>query len=135
MTSRRDAVGEGLHWRQMRALFQVHFRELSRSGVQLSSGVKGNQLKQLVLNLGIIGLLATTALARMEPVAFVNQIFAGAWLLVALMILPESLQAREHKREILASRPVSRRTHAVVQVLHLGLLALVISFEIGRAHV
>ncbi len=114
--------------RQYRALVRVTRWEMFRSGVDSSSGIRGHPFFQISFSLGSMGLLFSSNAWFLHASGFVHLLCAATTLLTALAIIPEGIGARERRREVLVTKPVSLRTANAARVTHLASLALFLAF-------
>jgi hypothetical protein len=119
---------------QLSALLRLLLGQGLRAGVDLSSGVKGHPLKQLVTSMTFMGLLfAMNVVSSSDWTRALVVLYFGTMLLVLLAVVPETQEARNRHIEILGSKPITRRTMFVARGAMLAIVGTLISssFALG----
>src|SRR5262249_25607046 len=129
--ARRHVTG-GLDRRQLGAVLGLTLGQLLRPGVDANTGVRSHPLRQIVLSMGLLGLIFALNLLRLPTWdVFLVRLFAATFLMLSLAIAPEPYELRERHREILASKPVSARTLLVARCIQLLALSALIATAFG----
>ncbi len=117
---------------QVAALARLTLGQALRRGVDMSSGASGRPLLQLVVSLGLVGLMVAASVTRSPDAdAFLARLFFGAFLLVGTALVPDTPEVRDRHVEILFSKPVSVPTHLAARALTLGVLAACVVLPFG----
>jgi hypothetical protein len=113
---------------QLGALIRLLLGQGLRGGVDPSTGVRGNPLRQLMFSMSILGLTFTPNAWRCTDLpAYLVLLFAAVLTMVLLAIVPETQEVRERHVEILGSKPIARRTLFAARGAMLAVLASLIA--------
>jgi hypothetical protein len=123
---------ERIDLRQLLAVLRLVLGQMLRPGRDVSTGSKGRPLLQLAFSMGLLGaLFIPNAWRTANLESYVVLLFGMVLLLVALLVLPETHEARQRNIEVLHSRPVPQRTLVVARVLTLTVMTSLISGVLG----
>jgi len=114
--------------RQLDALLRLLTAQMLRRGTDASSGVKGHPLVQVVVSMGLLGLLnAGSALRAPDLDGFLARLFLAALVLATLAITAETDEVRQRNAEVLLSKPVAAATHLASRAAVLLVIAALVS--------
>jgi hypothetical protein len=129
--ARRGRVTTGA--RQLRVLLWLTLQDVLREGVDPATGARVTPIKHLVFSMGVIGLLFALGVARHPDLqSFALHLGAASLWITAFLVMPDPLDVREKKLELLRSKPVS--VQVMLRARLLGLLAvtaIVVSCMVG----
>jgi hypothetical protein len=113
--------------RQLRALLEALLRQTLRPGIHSVTGAKGNPLRQIVVALGLLGLVFSFNVLRISDLeGYLSLLFAAALTFAVLNIGPDTPDAYARNREVLGCRPVSGATFLAARAAFLSVLTSLI---------
>jgi hypothetical protein len=119
---------------QLGALLELTLRQLLRPGVDPSSRVRVQPLRQTVLSIGFFGLLfATNAVRAPDLPTFLALLFFTTLVIVSLTINPETPDVRERSLEVLLVKPVAALTFLAARTVVLLAISGLVATSFGAA--
>lgn len=112
---------------QLRTLLWVTAQDVLREGVDAGTGARATPVKHLAFSMGLIGLVTGLAATRHPDLAsFSVQLSATCLWLCALVVMPDPLDLREKKLELVRSKPVPAKVLMQARVLSLLLITTLV---------
>jgi hypothetical protein len=118
-----EARAGRLSARQLRVLLWLTVQDVLREGVDPTTGARVTPIKHLVFSMGFIGLMFALGVSRHPDLrSFALHLAVAALWITAFLVMPDPLDVREKKLELLRSKPVS--VEVMLQARLVGLLAV-----------
>lgn len=126
-TGRFDAL-------QFRAVLELLAKQTLRPGLDASTGARGNPLRQMVLSLGLMGVMFSFNAGRFESLPpYLVLLFGVTVALDAFAINPETQDVMQRRLELLHSKPVGARTMSAARTAFLALLTAAFALPFSLA--
>ncbi|HLG16386.1 MAG TPA: hypothetical protein VJH03_18045 [Blastocatellia bacterium] len=124
LVSRVVASDGAIDRQQLRALIRLNLKQSFRGVLKPGTGRRSHPIRQIVFSMGFIGLLFSTGAMRCEDLAtYLVLLFSAAFAIVALSVLPDTLDGRRRNVEIISSKPIAPATSLAARTINLLVVA------------
>jgi hypothetical protein len=132
---RPGAPAEGVvDRRQLRAVVELTLKQGFRGALKPGTGKRVQPLRQLIVSMGLFGIFFSTTVRRSEDLTtYLIFLFSTAFAIVALSVLPDTLEGRRRNIEVLSSKPIASRTLLAARAVNLLFISGLITACFGAA--
>jgi hypothetical protein len=121
-------VESTVDWQQLRAIVQLGLWQGFRSTLKPGTGKKAHLLRQLVISMGFVGLFFSIGARRCDDLpTYLTLLFSVAFGIVALSVLPDTLDGRRRNVELLSSKPIASNTMLAARAVNVSIIAALIA--------
>lgn len=121
-------------WQQLRAVVTLNLKQGFRGSQKSASGKRAQPILQLIVSMGFMGIFFAATARRCDDLAtYLTLLFTTAFAIVALSVLPDTLDGRRRNVEVLSSKPIAATTLLAARAFSLLFISTIIigSFTIA----
>ena len=125
----QEAPVEGaVDWQQLRAVVRLGLWQGFRSALKPGTGKRAHLLRQLVISMGFVGLFFSIGARRCDDLpTYLTLLFSVAFGIVALSVLPDTLDGRRRNVELLSSKPIASTTLLAARAVSVSIVSALIT--------
>ncbi|HEU4387223.1 MAG TPA: hypothetical protein VFV34_05460, partial [Blastocatellia bacterium] len=106
--------------RQLRAVVELTLKQGFRGALKPGTTKRVKPLRQLIVSMAVVGLFFSSAVRRSEDLpTYLILLFSTTFAIVALSVLPDTLEGRRRNIEVLSSKPIASRTMLAARAVNL----------------
>ena len=135
ISERPKAPLEGeVDWQQLRAIVELTLKQGFRGALKPGTSRRVHPIRQLVISMCFVGLFFSTSVKRCEDLpTYLIFLFTTAFAIVALSVLPDTLDGRRRNVELLNSKPIASSTLLAARAVNLLIISGLITTSFAAA--
>ncbi|HEV8486212.1 MAG TPA: hypothetical protein VGV87_21900 [Blastocatellia bacterium] len=121
-------VEGAVDWQQLRAIVRLGLWQSFRSALKPGTGKRAHLLRQLIISMGFVGLFFSIGARRCDDLpTYLTLLFSVAFGIVALSVLPDTLDGRRRNVEVLSSKPIASTTLLAARAVNISIVSALIT--------